>query len=829
MYGEGTSTNPVHSGKTGLGGEGSHLESARDTTTGTGVGGSTVGSTSTTHPTSTTTTGTTTTSTTTTGTGLGSSAVGNTVNQGAAPTTAGPHTTDLGNKMDPKVDSNLDGSRTMGNTAGIGSTGTSNLPGTSTSQSTNPYSAKDVDPRIGGNNTSTTSGLDTGRTAAATGPSGGQSSLTGNNDHHLGRDAAAVGTAGAVGEGIHHHPENERQNVGTTGTGLGTHGTNLGERERERENLGTSGAGYTGTTPSGAGSSYYGAPAGTAISGPHTTMIANALDPHVNKSSAPIENAREHDPVKGGGAEAADQAHGASRTGRDAALGAGAVGLAEHEHRHHDHQTGTGIGSGTGVGSTTGTTGTTGHHLGRDAAVGAGGVGLAEHEHRKHEHGTGLTGTRVGNTTGSDSTIETHKPSLLEKLNPFSKSDNTSSTGTSGTDHHLGRDAAVGAGGVGLAEHEHRKHEHGTGLPATGSTGSYATTDTAGQTIGMRNRDAYVDPAARDTPGFVSSATQPGHPTHGERDMRAGDHHYGRDAAALGAAGVGAHELARHDGAATTGTGIGGTSGLSEHERLKLEAARNQPGNDYGSGVYSGNTTTGTGRDHHLGRDAAGAGVVGAGAYEAEQHHKHDKDLTAAEREAKREHKHEAKEAKHEHHEEKKHHGLLSFLHRDKNKKYTKEEEDEFDRQEREHNSHKGRDAALGSAAVGGAAYEADKHHHGHHHTASADADTMKPLPVAPGNHGIGTGEGTQNALVMDRKRGEGYDTTDTTGTGHHLGRDAAVVGGAGALGAHEHGRVDESHIPEADRPVGTTLGDKLHGVERNRGINAPGWDEGLG
>lgn len=55
------------------------------------------------------------------------------------------------------------------------------------------------------------------------------------------------------------------------------------------------------------------------------------------------------------------------------------------------------------------------------------------------------------------------------------------------------------------------------------------------------------------------------------------------------------------------------------------------------------------------------------------------------------------------------------MVERDKNKKYTKEEEEEFDRQEREYNNrHSGRDAALGGAAVGGAAvggaaYEAER------------------------------------------------------------------------------------------------------------------------
>ena len=86
---------------------------------------------------------------------------------------------------------------------------------------------------------------------------------------------------------------------------------------------------------------------------------------------------------------------------------------------------------------------------------------------------------------------------------------------------------------------------------------------------------------------------------------------------------------------------------------------------------------------------------------------------------------------------------------------------------------------------MGGAAYEFEKHQC-NHHTSAAEPDTMKALPVAPGNNGIGTAEGTQNAL-LDRKRGEGYDGKTTTSTGYHLGRDAAAVGGVATLGEHEH------------------------------------------
>jgi hypothetical protein len=51
---------------------------------------------------------------------------------------------------------------------------------------------------------------------ASSNPSSGQ--------HHLGRDAAALGTAGVVGEGIHHHRQNEQglgQNTGLSGTTQG--------------------------------------------------------------------------------------------------------------------------------------------------------------------------------------------------------------------------------------------------------------------------------------------------------------------------------------------------------------------------------------------------------------------------------------------------------------------------------------------------------------------------------------------------------------------------------------------------------------------------------
>jgi len=50
----------------------------------------------------------------TTGTGLTGTHQSGTVGSGNSNTTAGPHNSDMLNKVDPRVDSDLDGSKTMG-------------------------------------------------------------------------------------------------------------------------------------------------------------------------------------------------------------------------------------------------------------------------------------------------------------------------------------------------------------------------------------------------------------------------------------------------------------------------------------------------------------------------------------------------------------------------------------------------------------------------------------------------------------------------------------------------------------------------------------------
>jgi hypothetical protein len=62
---------------------------------------------------------------------------------GSGTTTAGPHGSNLANKADPRVDSDLDGSRTVGNTGGVSNTtsagtGYGTSTGTGTAHSGNP-------------------------------------------------------------------------------------------------------------------------------------------------------------------------------------------------------------------------------------------------------------------------------------------------------------------------------------------------------------------------------------------------------------------------------------------------------------------------------------------------------------------------------------------------------------------------------------------------------------------------------------------------------------------------------------------------------------------
>lgn len=177
--------------------------------------------------------------------------------------------------------------------------------------------------------------------------------------------------------------------------------------------------------------------------------------------------------------------------------------------------------------------------------------------------------------------------------------------------------------------------------------------------------------------------------------------------------------------------------------------------------------TTGQ-QEHHLGRDAAVAGGVGGAVYEGDKHFKHDKDLTSTEREAKREHKHDLKEEK---------------------------------REGKDH--HYGRDAAV-AGGLGGAAYEADKHHRKN--------EVKEPTALGQsGSHGMtghqtsetASGPGSIPPNVANRADPD-YSKDSHFGNPqqeHHLGRDAAIAGGVGgaAYEGDKHLKHDKD-LPHSER-----------------------------
>lgn len=186
---------------------------------------------------------------------------------------------------------------------------------------------------------------------------------------------------------------------------------------------------------------------------------------------------------------------------------------------------------------------------------------------------------------------------------------------------------------------------------------------------------------------------------------------------------------------------------------------------------------------------------------------------------------------------------MLTQTDRDKSKKYTKEEEDDFDRQEREHNasqSNTDRNTALGGAAgVAGAGALYEVHHEKNKPAAGEDpyatSTTKTPLADKPigkdlGDHlhGADRNRGVQGSSGFAGEPGFGDGTTGAehggplhnhiqserpteavvaapstsviethrTGTEDHYGRDAAVTGGVGgaalATGQHEHHEHEE-------------------------------------
>jgi hypothetical protein len=162
-------------------------------------------------------------------------------------TATGPHSSNLANKADPRIDSDLDGSRTMGNTAGTavisGTTTARSFPlaGTSSSTTSGPHSsnlANRADPRVDSDNSRTSSTGFTGTGYGNTGPSNTHGSSTHGVGHNLERDAATAGTSSSTTSGPHSsnlanradpRVDSDNSRIGSTGlTGTGLTGSTSG-------------------------------------------------------------------------------------------------------------------------------------------------------------------------------------------------------------------------------------------------------------------------------------------------------------------------------------------------------------------------------------------------------------------------------------------------------------------------------------------------------------------------------------------------------------------------------------------------------------------------
>ncbi|KAL9611693.1 MAG: hypothetical protein Q9167_003688, partial [Letrouitia subvulpina] len=466
-----------------------------------------------------------------TGTGTGTMGAGH-GHATTGTTTAGPHSSNVANKGDPRVDRNLDSGRqhATGTTASdLGGTGTQSGYGHTTASSTaGPHSstlANKVDPRVDSN-------LDSGnRTTGLTGTGTGQSVL------------AEARTAGSHRTGTSSYDHSAGTGVtGTTGnqsndprsSNVGPHASNLANKadpridsdlDSSRNTTGVTGtgAGVTGSGTIGSGSTS--ASHGSGIKGkfedlvhggPHHTETANRLDPHVSDSGVGSGGLKHASVIGQGSATAgphssnlANKADPRVDSNLDGSRDTSARGTfgglsssgtnAGYTGSHGTSGNAAGTTFGTTAGTTTGSAaGTTaGPHSSNlmnktDPRVdsdrdGSRNMGAAHGTTGGLSSATGATGSHgaTGTTAGP------HSSNLVNKADPRVDSDRDGSRnvgdaqgtttgsglgtsggfGTTGTPGHHGTTTSTGAAeGYGST----------TGTGATGTTGGYGSTSSAG-------------------------------------------------------------------------------------------------------------------------------------------------------------------------------------------------------------------------------------------------------------------------------------------------------------------------------------------------------------
>ena len=467
---------------------------------------------------------------------------------------------------------------------------------------------------------------------------------------------------------------------GTTGSTAGSSATNIGHHHPERDAALGAGAGATGA---GVYETSRNLPdttttRDTSTAGPHSSNLMNKLDPRVDSDLSKQQG---------------------STTGPDTTA--------------------------PGNQSTTEPSINREHHYGRDATLaGAGGAaGAAAYEGGKHHgHNVADETTRSGYSnpyppsstgTGLSSGPTTSSIGAPSTTDPYSSTaGTTTATGptSTGKDHHYGRDAGMVGAGAGVA-YEADKHFGGSHGDITGTRNMDPTRSQqplSGTSGTGYERDIGV-PGGTGTAGFHDSRHQPsstagsaGQPstTYDDR-TRAGESHHGRDAA-LGA-----------------GAGAATVAGGEELSRKEMEHQQKAAYEKELKDRETAHKQELKEQKHHQHEQEKAEKAHDKALAKEEKHHQHEKE--------KAEKAHEKalakEEAKHQHDEEpqegeKKHRGILGFLHRDKPDKELKE--DEIARKERlEQESHPGAGIATGAgAATAGTAglSEMEKHQRAKEH-----------------------------------------------------------------------------------------------------------------
>lgn len=396
--------------------------------------------------------------------------------------TAGPHSSNLANKADPRVDSDLDGS----GTAGLHSSSLANkadprvdsdLDGSRTAGPHSSGLANKADPRVD-------SDLDGSRTAGGVGYTSG----TGLSGGAIPQSASGRDTQTGTGSGIGTVPASQ--------TSAASHGPESWKHEHVSH-------GHTFAGDPCHDDNVDGRPLFT--KGPHITDTANLLDPHVTpqvrlpSESTAISSDREAGlPAQSGDHHRREAPALGSTISGDSQQGREVPGLGSTAH----------TGSYQGGESAASQPVSQGdHHHGRDAALagglGAAGTAAAYSSTRDDAPPTEQTPT----TTGPH-----HRSKLLNKLDPrvhsspagseqpTSTAETSALIGSSdpgsashmptskevGSSHDHSRDAGIGAGAAGaaglagIAGHGHEKHSKNLESTATpASTAGFGSSDTA--------------------------------------------------------------------------------------------------------------------------------------------------------------------------------------------------------------------------------------------------------------------------------------------------------------------------------------------------------------